>query len=61
MNVSKHLLIASAALIGGLLGLGQQVFAQGKGLDEPFRADYYKKLEGKTGSRASKRNSSRSA
>lgn len=48
MDGNKHLLLVSAALIGGLFGLSQQAFAQGKGLDEPFRAGYYKKLEGKT-------------
>ena len=48
MDGNKHLLFIGAALIGGLLGLSQQAFAQGKGLDEPFRAGYYKKLEGKT-------------
>jgi ribose transport system substrate-binding protein len=48
MDGNKHLLFVGAALIGGLFGLSQQAFAQGKGLDEPFRAGYYKKLEGKT-------------
>ena len=48
MTNYRRMVLIGAALTGGLLGLGQQAFAQGKGLEEPFRADYYKKLEGKT-------------
>ncbi len=44
----KSMLLIGAALAGGLLCFGQQAYAQGKGLEEPFRADYYKKLQGKT-------------
>ena len=40
--------IAIGLAVGvGLCGFSQGVQAQGKGLDEPFRADYHKKLEGK--------------
>lgn len=38
--------IKAAALIA-LLGASQAAFAQGKGLDEPFRADYRKTMAGK--------------
>ena len=48
MTNYRRMVLVGAALTGGLLGLSQQAFAQGKGLEEPFRADYYKKLEGKT-------------
>ena len=40
-------LLVGLAVAGGLLGLGHQAMAQGKGLDEPFRADYKKVLAGK--------------
>jgi ribose transport system substrate-binding protein len=47
-NLRTRISLAGMALAGGLLCLGQQALAQGKGLDEPFRAGYHSKLEGKT-------------
>lgn len=35
------------ALAAGMLAVGQPAMADDKGLDEPFRADYYKALDGK--------------
>lgn len=46
----KHIYKLAAVGIGLTLGLtaAMSAFAQGKGLDEPFRADYKKTLAGKT-------------
>lgn len=40
-------LLAGAAIAAGLMGVAGSALAQGKGLDEPFRANYYKTLKGK--------------
>jgi ribose transport system substrate-binding protein len=41
-------ILTGLAMTAGLFGLAQPALAQGKGLDEPFRAAYYKALQGKT-------------
>lgn len=46
MKLSRKI-VAAAGLALGLIA-GQSAFAQGKGLDEPFRAGYAKALNGKT-------------
>jgi len=40
--------LAGIAFLAGTLGAAHQAAAQGKGLDEPFRGEYLKTLEGKT-------------
>ncbi|HKU98333.1 MAG TPA: sugar ABC transporter substrate-binding protein [Vineibacter sp.] len=51
MSISRNTmsrLVAGGALLAGLAGASSAALAQGKGLDEPFRAPYLKALEGKT-------------
>lgn len=40
--------LAGMAMTAGIIGFSQGALAQGKGLDEPFRAGYLKTLQGKT-------------
>ncbi|MCC7288055.1 MAG: sugar ABC transporter substrate-binding protein [Burkholderiaceae bacterium] len=40
--------IGTLALTGAALGASLSAFAEGKGIDDPFRADYYKTLAGRT-------------
>jgi len=49
-NLSRNLktLATGLSVAAGLIAFGQQALAQGKGLDEPFRAGYHKALAGKT-------------
>ena len=48
-RLQTYLKIASgAASLVFTLGAGTSVFAQGKGIDEPFREGYRKTLAGKT-------------
>ena len=46
-KTSMKTVLTGMALLGGM-ALAQTAMAQGKGLDEPFRADYKKTLAGKT-------------
>ncbi|HYM33242.1 MAG TPA: sugar ABC transporter substrate-binding protein [Candidatus Cybelea sp.] len=46
-NLNLRKAVTGIALIAGVFGLAQSAFAQGKGLDEPFREPYHKALEGK--------------